>query len=68
MTETYVEQCAHGTDVRRMTKVMNSFQSGHGMSSHTSWREHRRIIAISKKGPSNYFGGKSLEYNGDQQW
>lgn len=55
-------------EVRRLPTVMNSFQSGHRMGSHTSRMERSHINAVQKKGSSDYFVGNSLQYDGVHQW
>lgn len=57
----------HGAVVRRMPAVMNSFQSGHKMVSHTSWKGFSHIIAVQKKGYLDYFVGNSLKSDGVHQ-
>lgn len=49
--EDVAQVCA---DVRQLPTVMNSFQSNHLMSSHTSWMELSHIIVVQKKGISDY--------------
>lgn len=56
-------KCAYKADVRQLPTVMNSFQSSHLMSSHTSWMELSHIIVVQKKGFSDYFVGNSLQYD-----
>lgn len=37
--------------------MMNSFQSDHGMGSHTFWKKFSHLIAVQKKGYTNYLVG-----------